>query len=152
MSETMVVQEHVYDATIQITEMVDFGLDLKAIASKKAQIPPQGLRVNVAFKGELKGPKLQGTISGIDYLLMKPDGIGQLNVQAVITTSDGERIAQRGDGVLTPQQDSSVSQLRENIAFYSASSKYGWVNRMQFWASGTSDLSTGRILLKVFIA
>ena len=152
MSETMTVQERIYDATMQITGMVDFGLDLNTVMTGKATIPPQGLRINTAFQGELQGPKLAGKISGTDYVLIKPDGIGALDVQAIVTTSDGERIALRANGTLMQQPDSSVGQIRESITLHTASSKYGWVNRLQCWATGTSDLSTGKVLLKVFAA
>jgi hypothetical protein len=152
MSETMTVQERIYDATMQITGMVDFGLDLKTVMTGKAQIPPQGLRFNTAFQGELQGPKLAGRISGTDYVLIRPDGVGVLDVHAVVTTTDGERIALRASGTLMQQPDSSVGQIRENITLQTASAKYGWVNSLQCWAAGTSDLSTGRVLMKVFAA
>ncbi len=152
MSETMSVQELVYDETIQLTEMADFGIDMQSALSGAKAIPPEGVRVNVAFEGELTGPKLKGKIVGTDYLLLRGDGVAKLNVQAVITTDHGERIAFYADGVFIPQEGSPIGQVRENVTLHTAAPKYSWVNRLQFWATGQADLSTGKVTLKGYSA
>ena len=152
MSETMAVQETIYDANMQMTGMVDFGLDVQTVMAHKAPIPPQGLRVNVAFQGEVKGQKLSGRITGTDYVLFRPDGVVVVDVHGTIDTQDGERVAVRADGILVAQPDSPVGQLRENVSLYSASPRYAWVNRLQGWGTGTSDLSTGKIVMRLFAA
>ena len=70
MSETITVQERIYDASMQVTELVDFGLDLFTVLTQQQSIPPQGLRVNVSVQGELMGPKIGGKITGIDYMFL----------------------------------------------------------------------------------
>jgi Protein of unknown function (DUF3237) len=151
MSEAMTVQE-IYEARIHVTQVVDFGLELQAVVSRRVPIPPHGLRVNASFEGEVKGPRLSGRITGVDYLTLKPDGIAALNIEGVIETGEGERVAMHGGGIIVPPPGSPVGQLRENVTLYSASSRYSWVNRLQCWATGTVDLSTGEIAAKLFAA
>lgn len=153
MSETMAVQEHLYDATLQIKELIDFGIDAQSLASQRTPMPPQGVRFNSAFQGDFIGPKLKGKMVGTDYLLMRADSLGIINVQAVLTTVDGDRIAVHAGGTLArAEQGSSIYQGRENISFHTASAKYSWLNRIQGWAVGTVDMSSGKIVMKVFAA
>jgi hypothetical protein len=74
-----------------------------------------------------------------------------INLQAVLTTVEGDRIAIQASGILTLVQGAAISQFRENINFHTASAKYSWVNRIQGWATGT-DMSTLKRTKKVFAA
>lgn len=61
----------------QFTNVVPIGLT------------PLGLRVDLDFTGTLTdGPLTGATISGTDFLLLRHDGIGQVNVQERITQGD----------------------------------------------------------------
>jgi len=152
MSETMSVQELVYDETAQFTEVTDFGIDMQSAMSGAKAIPPEGIRVDISFEGELTGPKLKGKIVGTDYALLRADGLGKLDVHAVITTEDGERIAFYADGVSILQEGSPIGELRENVTLHTAAPQYSWVNRLQFWATGQVDLSTGKLTLRGYSA
>jgi hypothetical protein len=152
MSETMSVQELIYNATIQITGQTDFGMDMQSALSGAREIPPEGVRLDIDFEGELTGPRLSGKIAGTDYVLLRGDGVAKLHIHAVITTDDGERIAFYGDGVAIVQPGSPTMQLRENITLHTAAPKYSWVNRLQIWATGQGDLSTGKLTLKGYSA
>ena len=55
-----------------------------------------------------------------------------------------------GDGVGTV--DGSVIQLRENVRLHTAEPAYRWVNRLQIWATGESNLATGAATLKAYAA
>jgi hypothetical protein len=152
MSETMTVQEHICDWNAKATEVVDFGIDAASVSSGRTPIPPQGVRINSSSQGEVTGRKLNGKVVSTDYLLIRADGVGIINLQAVLTTVDDHRIAIHGSGTLSLEQGSAISQLRENITFHTASAKYSWVNRIQGWATGTLDMSTLKITKKVFAA
>ena len=152
MPETMSVQELIYNETAQITRQTDFGIGMQSVLSGAQEIPPEGARFDLGFEGELTGPKLRGKIAGTDYVLLRGDGVSKLHIHAVITTDDGERIAFYGDGVAMVQPGSSDMQVRENIALHTASPKYSWVNRLQIWAIGQGDLSTGKLTLKGYSA
>ena len=152
MSETMVVQELLYDETGQMTETTDFGIDVQSLFSGRTPVPPQGVRFNTNFQSEITGPKLKGKFVGTNYVLLRADGVGMMNVQGVLTTVEGDKIAVHADGILTGQQGSSVYQLRSNVSFNTASVKYSWVNRILVWATGTTDLSTGKFAVKGYVA
>jgi hypothetical protein len=151
MSVTMSVEELVYTETLQLTGETNFGIGMQAALSGAQAIPPEGLRLDIPFQGELKG-KIAGQIAGTDYAVLRGDGVGLLHVHAVITTKDGERIAFFADGVALFEPGSPTAQLRENVTLYSASPKYAWVNRLQIWATGPMDLSTGQGTLKGYSA
>ena len=152
MSESISVQELVYSVVVQLNEGIDFGIDMQSALSGAKEIPPEGVRVDVPFEGEATGPKLKGMIVGTDYLLMRGDGVSILHIHAVITTDDGGRISFSGDGIGIPQEDSPIVELRENVTLHSAAPKYSWVNRLQIWATGQVDLSTGKITIKGYSA
>ena len=151
MSGTMSVQELVYEETFQLTGETHFGIDMQSALSGAVAIPPEGVRIDVAFAGELTG-KIKGKIAGIDHTLMRADGAIFLHVHAVITTDDGERISFFADGTATMEPGSPVIQLRENVTLHTAAAKYAWVNRQLFWATGKTDLSTGQATLKGYSA
>ena len=151
MSETIAVQERLYDATVQLTETVDLGLDLKSVMAGKA-IPAEGLRLNWNFRGELKG-KISGKMVGSNYSLVRGDHVTIGNIQAVLTTPEGDRIGIHADGFSNPApQGSTVVQYRESVTFHTASPKYAWVNHVLCWATGTIDLATGKVVMKGFSA
>lgn len=152
MSETMPVQELAYEMTFQLTGQTDFGISMEEAMTGAKAIPPGGLRVDVNVSGQLTGPKLQGTIAIVDYLLLDSPATGKLHVHGVITTDDGERIAVYGEGCANMQAGTPISQLRENVRLHTASEKYAWVNHRQFWGTGQVDLSTGQAALNVYMA
>jgi len=67
--------------------------------SGAVDVPPQGARIDIAFEGPVVGQKLRGTVKGVDYVRIRPDGRGQLHIHAEITTEDGKKIALFADGV-----------------------------------------------------
>lgn len=151
MSETMSVQELVYEETFYNTGETHFGVDMQSALSGAQEIPPEGVRFDITFEGELTG-KIKGKIVGTDYVLLRRDGLPRLHVHAVITTDDGERISFFGDGIAILEPGSPYIQLREQVTLHTAAAKYGWVNRQLFWATGATDLSTGQATLKGYIA
>jgi hypothetical protein len=151
MPETMPVQEFVYEEIVQMTEMVDFGIDMQSALSGAKKIPPEGVRVNGSFEGEIKGPKIEGKVAGTDYGLIRGDGIIELDAHAVITTSDGEHISYYADGITWTPEGAQQGELRANVTLQTASPKYSWVNRRQFWATGQFD-QTGKITLRGYSA
>jgi hypothetical protein len=152
MSETVVVQEFLYDAVIQLADVIDFGIDLESLAMGRAQIPPQGLRFDTIFQGEFTGPKLKGKLAGTDYWTWRPDGVGLVHVHTVLTTADGDRIAYHATGAFKGEAGSMVFQLRENIGFHTAAAQHDWVNRLQGWGTGTIDMTVRKLVMKVYAA
>jgi len=54
---------------------------------------PIGKGVDAYFEGGLTGGVLSGKMRGVDYLLTRSDGVAEINVRAVIVTSDGANIS-----------------------------------------------------------
>lgn len=138
--------EKIYEYEVDLTGMVDFGIELSDILEGKAPVPPQGARFNAGFAGAVTG-KLAGTLAGTDFAYVRADGCFELNIHAVIETHDGHRIAFWADGVATPRAGEPVLDLSENVRLTTASSAYAWVNGRQIWATGTADLASGKIRL-----
>ncbi|MDQ6845836.1 MAG: DUF3237 domain-containing protein [Bacteroidota bacterium] len=140
--------EPLYEYTLNITGLTEFGVSFADVMSGKIPPPPEGARFDVAFAGEASGSKLSGKVSGIDYTHLRADGRFQLDVHAEITSSDGQKISLKADGVAIPREGSSISDLRENVTLFSSSKDYTWVNTIQVWAVGTVDLATQIIHIK----
>jgi len=143
--------ELIYEYTPRITQVVEYGTSADGVFSGRTPPPPEGARFDVHFEGPVTGPRLRGTVKGVDYLHVRADGRSQLHIHAEITTDDGKKIALAADGVAIPQPGSPVFQLRENVTLTTSHPEYSWVNPIQIWAPGTVDLSKGEIRIKAYI-
>jgi hypothetical protein len=149
---TMPVAEHLYDAKLRLTGVIEYGVNMQALLSGRISPPPQGARFDLPFEGFIEGPKLKGTVEGIDYLEIRADGRNDLNLHAEITTDDGDKIALSADGIFVPDPETGIGQVRENARLTTASQKYAWVNQLQVWVTGTSNLNTFELSLKGYAA
>ena len=107
--------ELIYEYTLQFTQVVEYGTSANAVFSGRMRPPAEGARFDVYFAGPITGPKLKGTVKGVDYLHIRADGRCQLNIHPEITTEDGKKIALAADGVAIREEGSPVFQLRENV-------------------------------------
>lgn len=149
----MPVTEHLYDVTLQLIEIIDYGIGLDAFSQGETALPPQGARFDFSFAGRISGEKINGSIRGVDYGIVRADGRFDLDLQAQIITDDGEKIAFYADGIFTPPDPvTGIGQVRENVRLITASPRYAWVNKLQIWATGGSNVTTGQIRLKGYIA
>lgn len=142
--------EKIYEYDVDITGMIDFGVELGTILEGRMPIPPQGARFDVAFDGRATG-RLSGRVSGTDHAYMRPDGCIELNIHGVIETDDGSRIALAAGGLGVLRNDAPILDLSENVRLLTASADYAWVNARQVWAIGTANLATGKIHLEGYL-
>ena len=149
---TIEVGELLYEYTVKFTGMTEYGVSLESLMAGDAAPPPEGARFDVAFEGESTGPKIKGSVTGVDYLQIRADGRFQLHIHGEITTDDGKKIALFADGVAVPREGSSIADLRENVALSTSSKDYAWVNTRQIWATGTVDLAEQVVQLKGYSA
>jgi Protein of unknown function (DUF3237) len=149
---TIEVGELLYEYTVMITGMTDYGISLDSLMAGDVAPPPEGARFDVPFEGVSSGPKLKGKVTGVDYLRIRADGRFQLHIHAVITADDGQKIALHADGVALPRKGSGIADLRENVTLSTSSSGYTWVNALQVWGIGTVDLATKVIQVKGYAA
>ena len=117
--------EKIYEYDLDVTGMTDYGVSLDAILSGKEKIPPQGVRIDVAFEGRAIG-RLAGRVRGIDYLRMRADGRIDLDIRAVVETENGCRIALSADGVAVPRVAEPIADLFENVSLSTAAEEYVW--------------------------
>jgi Protein of unknown function (DUF3237) len=141
--------ELIYQYALRITQVVEFGASAEAVFSGQTP-PPEGARFDLYLEGTVTGPKVEGTVRGVDYLEFRADGRAALHIHAEITTEDGKRIALFADGVAIPEKGSPVFQLRENVTLTSNHADLLWVNQIQIWASGMVDVSTGQVRVKAY--
>jgi hypothetical protein len=136
--------EKIYEYDVDVTGVTDSGVALQDILSGKAQVPPQGVRVDVAFDGRSAG-RLAGHVRGVDYAQARADGRISLDIRAVIETADGARIALSADGVASLRAGEPIADLYENVSLSTAAAAYAWINTRQVWGVGTVNFASGKI-------
>jgi Protein of unknown function (DUF3237) len=142
--------EKIYEYDLDVTGVTDYGVTLEAILSGQERVPPQGVRIDVAFEGHARG-RIAGRVRGIDYLRMRADGRVDLDIRAILETDDGRRIALSADGVGVPRAAEPVADLAENVSLSTAAEDYAWVNTRQIWGSGTVNFATGKIHIDAYM-
>src|SRR3990172_1673152 len=105
----------IYEYDLDVTGMTDYGVSLEAVLSGQERVPPQGVRLDVAFEGRAIG-RLTGRVRGVDYLRLRADGRIDLDIRAILETNDGRRIALSADGVGVLRAAEPVADLSENIS------------------------------------
>jgi hypothetical protein len=132
--------------------VVEYGISANAVLPGQMPPPAEGARFDVHFEGPIAGPKLNGTVKGVDYLHICADGRAQLNIHAEITTEDGKKIVLAADGVAIPEKGSPILQLRENVTLATNHPEHSWLNPIQVWAPGTVDVSKGQVRIRGYAA
>jgi hypothetical protein len=146
------VGELLYEYTVKLTGMTEYGVSFEALMGGKAPPPPEGARFDFPFEGASIGPKLKGKVTGVDYLRVRADGRFDLHIHAEITTDDGHKISLHADGVALPEPGIPIAGLRENVTLFTSSKAYAWVNGLQVWGTGTVDLAEQVVHIKGYSA
>jgi hypothetical protein len=124
---------------------------------------PKGIRmIYPIVGGTVKGPKLSGEVLsfGADWLVIRSDGVGELDVRATMRTDDGELIyaAYRGILKIDPEimgriqngEDIDPSQyyFRTTPVLETGSEKYSWLN--QIICVGIGKVEKNRVRYSVY--
>lgn len=149
MQTTADVGTKLFDESIQLTSISEFGFGWTELQNGSVAIPPQGARFELAFEGTLEGERMKGTIEGVDYLNVRTDGPFELNIFATITTNDGVRIAFDETGVLSPGPE-GINELYLNMKFTTGDERYSWLNKVQAWGRGSVDFASGKARVTAF--
>ena len=139
---------HLFDALVRFTGTVDYGYTMEHRA-KGVPIPAQGARFDLFFDGKIVGERLQGTITGVDYVRLGSDGMAQLHVHAHITTHDGCHIAVHSEGIARRRAGSSIADMQETMSFATSADGYKWLNSLQGNATGVVDMHLGTMDINV---
>ncbi len=115
-----------------MTADLEEGLDVGAT-------PHGHRRIYYVTGGTFEGPKLKGEVlpGGGDWLLLRPDGSGELDVRATLRTDDGELIYTTYRGILRGAPDSPEFYFRSIPMYETGSEKYGWLNQIVAVGVGT---------------
>lgn len=124
---------------------------------------PHGNRMIFYVKGgTFQGPKVKGEVlpGGGDWLLMRADGVGELDVRGTFRTDDGALLYVTYRGILrAPPHVMARAQAGEKVdpseyyfrtapLFQTASEKYAWLNQIQ--AVGIGRIAPGRVGYRVY--
>jgi hypothetical protein len=150
--QTIPVGELIYEAEIQFTDVVEYGVSMEALSSGKTAPPLEGARFDQSFQGTIHGPKLSGKIFGTDYLYVRADGRFQLHIYAQIKTDDGHNISFSSDGVSIQNEGTKETQLRAAVFLFTSSPAYNWLNKLQVWAMGSLDPEKGEAFVRAYAA
>ena len=140
--------------------MYEYELEHICSVSVKLQNPaeiigpmPEGLRLNIYLEGgEVVGPHLNGKVRpvGADWLTIRSDGVGILDICATFETRDGALIyvAYQGmaDAGSNGYQKFLGGKLPDKVPirgaprFHTSHPKYLWLNRIQCLNVGEADL------------
>jgi hypothetical protein len=123
----------------------------------------EGVRINVyVTDGEVSGPKMRGRLRpvGGDWLTLRPDGIGVLDVRATIELEDGALIYTTYGGVADLGPDGydrflkgtppAVVPLRIAPRYATAHPDYLWINRLQCVGVGEVDMQRMKVSYDIY--
>lgn len=138
-----------FDERVHLTGITEYGVGWHDLVNGEIPLPPQGVRFDIAFEGVFEGPKIRGTIRGVDYLEVRSDGRFMLNIHATLITDDGEAIAMQETGQLLPDA-AGRAQLRLAMTCTTSSPAYTWINTLPMWGVGSVDMNTGEVRVQAY--
>ncbi len=141
--------ELIFTEDIHLTGITEYGFSWSELVSGQKTPGPEGARFDLAFEGTVDGPDIKGTIKGIDYLEVRADGKFMLNIQAMIETEDGKRIAVKEDGILYPGANGKAN-IQLNLQFTTHYPEYQWMNHLQVWALTDVDMQRGEVKVNAY--
>jgi len=140
-----------FEATL--TEVVPIGL------------VPEGIRLDVSFKGSITdGPLIGATLRGIDYLLLRADGVGIIDACEVISTSGGQHISLHPQGYIVPPAGMQLPApqvllspefrwpdvplpMHGFVLARTGAREFEWLNRTALAFEGSVNVGTGQLLV-----
>ncbi len=123
---------------------------LKLLPTVEIGPVPEGEMVNYPFAGRVSGPKISGKLEGVDYVLIRPDGVGLLHVHGVITTDRGDRISIEVSAFATDSKEKGLDDIKGAVTFRTSSKEFAWLNSTQGVEQGYADMKRGEIDVRVY--
>ena len=124
---------------------------------------PDGLRLNVYHcGGEVTGPKLRGRFRpvGGDWLLVRSDGVGLLDVRGTMELEDGALVYTSFGGVADLGPDGYNLALKGEFPnrvevrvvprYHTSHLAYLWLNRLQCVGAGVADVEHLKISYDIY--
>lgn len=144
----------------------DFAFRMEATFSDVAVIGmvPEGFRVDAHYDGRIsEGPLAGAIVRGVDYLVIRSDGVSVLDIRETITTRSGHRIAARAQGYgwvrleqptageAAPPTSADAgwpdrpTPLLGVAACQTSDPEFLWMNEALLVFSGTANLGSGKL-------
>jgi len=127
-------------------------------------VMPDSLRINWhVIEGTFVGPGVEATIvpGATDWSRIRKDGVGTVNVQAILETHTGARIYARYGGLFDLGADGYARALRDEFdpfppvvvtpVYATADEQFEWLNRAQCIGVGRVDMRTLRLEFDVYV-
>lgn len=122
---------------------------------------PDGLRINYFIEsGEIRGPRFNGTVSGGDWMSLRPDGVGEAESRITYETSDGARILSRYTGIFDLGPEGYERAKRNDFdafpplvmtpTFTTSHPSWLWLNRLQCLAVGRAKMDDLTVYLDIY--
>jgi hypothetical protein len=142
---------------------------LGALTIQLAQPPesfgtvPEGLRITwYVASGEIRGPRLNGTVRGEggDWMLVRRDGVGVADVRITYQTTDGALLQSCYSGTFDLGEDGYGRALRQEYdpwpplvlapRFSTSHPNWLWLNRLQCIAVGRVTMATLQVRFDLY--
>lgn len=125
---------------------------------------PEGLRIDVGFAGAVTDGDLAGSsIEGVDYLLIRPDGVGVIDARELIIAGEAASASVHAEGYVVPpfEMPPLRALLEPDFAWpdvdlpihgaarlQSASPGLDAVNRLVYGFNGSVNMATGSLVVR----
>jgi hypothetical protein len=143
--------------------MDSYGFQAQVTRIAPVGLVPEGLRIDVGFAGTLTtGPLTGATIEGIDYLLIRHDGVAVIDARELVSSPDGTAISVHADGYIVPPFDmpelpalldpafrwpDADLPLHGSARLQSAAPALEAVNRSIYAFTGTVNMARGSLVV-----
>jgi hypothetical protein len=110
---------------------------------------PDGYRINFfVVDGKIRGPRLNGMIrpEGGDWLNLRPDGLGEVNIRITYEMTDGGLVLEQSGGAIYVGQDGyervtrgvfvDVPHVYLTPSYLTADPRWSWLNPLQCYGLG----------------
>lgn len=126
---------------------VEHLFTMHALLTPPAIVPdgPNGTRVLISVTGgTVRGPQISGDLlAGGDWVTMRANGVGQLDVRLTIRTDDDAIVYMEYRGLIGADRQARTAPL-----FQTGHERYAWLNDIQAIALGTP--APGEVTYEVF--
>jgi len=137
--------ELLFTEDVKLLDIAEYGFSLQDLLEGKKPVPAEGARFDISFEGRLEGQRINGKISGTDYLEVRPDGRFFLNLKARIQTDDGAsiQVSETGNNV--------EGNLSLHMKFHTSHNTYTWLNHREVLGLGYADLESGTAKVNAYL-
>lgn len=125
---------------------------------------PEGLRIDLGFAGTVvEGDAAGGTIEGVDYLVIRHDGVAVVDARELIVAADGRAVSVHAEGYVVPpfEMPPLEALLEPSFAWpdldllvhgsarlQSAAAELSAVNRLVYAFTGSVNMATGTLFVR----